>query len=43
MLDESINTLKQLEKQAKQLEISNAKLENNLAQAKKDHENVIIS
>ena len=42
MLDESINTLKQLEKQAKQLEISNAKLENILAQ-EKNHENVIIS
>ena len=43
LLDESINTLKQLEKESRQLEVSNSKLENILSQAEKDHANVQIS
>lgn len=41
VLDQSINTLKQLQKEARQLEISNSKLENIFIQAEKDHEQVI--
>lgn len=41
MLDESINTLKQLEKEARQLESTNTKLDNVLLQAEKDHSNLI--
>jgi len=40
LLDDSINTLKQLEKEARQLEVSNSKLDSILAQAEKDHTNV---
>lgn len=40
LLDESITTLKQLEKESRQLEVSNTKLDNILAQAEKDHANV---
>ena len=43
MLDESITTLKNLEKESRQLEVSNSKLDNILAQAEKDHANVRIS
>lgn len=41
MLDESINTLKQLEKEARQLESTNTKLDNVLLQAEKDHSNLL--
>lgn len=37
ILDESISTLKQLEKESRQLEVSNTKLDNILNQAEKDH------
>lgn len=40
-MDESINTLKQLEKEARQLEVSNSKLDSILAQAEKDHSNLL--
>jgi chromosome segregation ATPase len=40
LLDESINTLKQLEKDARHLETSNTKLDNILMQAEKDHSDV---
>ena len=40
VLDESINTLKNLEKESRQLELSNTKLDSILAQAEKDHANV---
>ena len=40
LLDESINTLKQLEKEARHLEASNTKLDNILLQAEKDHSDV---
>ncbi len=40
LLDESINTLKQLEKDARHLETSNTKLDNILLQAEKDHSDV---
>lgn len=42
VLDDSINTLKQLEKEARQLEVSNSKLDAILAQAEKDHANVLL-
>ena len=41
LLDESINTLKQLEKEARHLEASNTKLDNILLQAEKDHSDVL--
>jgi hypothetical protein len=41
LLDESINTLKQLEKETRQLESSNTKLDNVLLQAERDHTNLI--
>jgi hypothetical protein len=41
LLDESINTLKQLEKETRQLESSNTKLDNVLLQAERDHANLI--
>jgi hypothetical protein len=37
VLDDSLATLKQLEKEARQLESTNGKLENVLLQAEKDH------
>lgn len=37
MLDDNLSTLKQLEKEARQLESTNTKLENVLLQAEKDH------
>lgn len=40
-MDESLATLKQLEKEARQLESTNAKLENVLMQAEKDHEGLL--
>jgi hypothetical protein len=40
VLEESINGLKQLEREGRQLEISNSKLDTVLAQAEKDHVNV---
>ena len=43
VLDESISTLKNLEKESRQLEVSNNKLDSILAQAEKDHANVKIS
>lgn len=41
LLDESLATLKQLEKEARQLESTNCKLENVLVQAEKDHERLL--
>ena len=41
LLDESINTLKQLEKETRQLESSNTKLDNVLLQAERDHANLV--
>ena len=41
LLDESLNTLKQLEKESRQLESTNCKLENVLHQAEKDHERLL--
>lgn len=41
MLDDSLSTLKQLEKEARQLESTNCKLENVLNQAEKDHEQLL--
>ncbi len=38
LLDDNISTLKQLEKEARQLESTNSKLENVLLQAEKDHQ-----
>ena len=40
LLEESVATLKQLEKEARQLEASNNKLDSILSQAEKDHANV---
>ncbi len=37
LLDDNLSTLKQLEKEARQLESTNTKLENVLLQAEKDH------
>lgn len=42
VLDESISTLKNLEKESRQLEVSNSKLDSILTQAEKDHANVIF-
>lgn len=41
LLDESLSTLKQLEKEARQLESTNSKLENVLGQAEKDHQRLL--
>lgn len=41
LLDESLAALKQLEKEARQLESTNAKLENVLGQAEKDHQRLL--
>jgi hypothetical protein len=41
LLDESLATLKQLEKEARQLESTNSKLENVLLQAEKDHQQLL--
>ena len=41
LLDESINTLKQLEKETRQLESSNTKLDNVLLQAERDHASLL--
>jgi hypothetical protein len=41
VLDESLNTLKSLEKEARQLESTNTKLDNVLLQAQKDHSALI--
>ena len=41
LLDESIKTLKQLEKETRQLESSNTKLDNVLLQAERDHANLV--
>jgi hypothetical protein len=40
-LDESLSALKQLEKEARQLESTNSKLDNVLVQAEKDHQQLI--
>ena len=41
LLDESIASLKQLEKEARQLEASNSKLDTILGQAEKDHQRLL--
>lgn len=41
LLDDSLATLKQLEKEARQLESTNSKLENVLLQAEKDHQQLL--
>jgi chromosome segregation ATPase len=41
LLDDSLSTLKQLEKEARQLESTNCKLENVLTQAEKDHQQLL--